>query len=485
MHKSKSVLLLSSFSAEEMRSFGDFVRSPYFNKNTRVTDLFEELKKGYPDFTSKSIAKEKLYTKLFKGKPYNDQVMKNLNTELFKLEREFLAHDMLDRDRYEKSIMLVTNLTTRDAGQLFDKESGAVEQLARENRSEVKELYLLLYRIEEERFTNAIINNRQAEATVHILKAGEFLIQYFLKHLLRLSINNRINEFSFNVSSEVNLADTFLQNLDMNFLLDYMEKNGIEHSIHIKLLYYAMLCNVNANDTSIYNTFKELLFSSKDKFTKAEFQHLLHLLESIIAQKINSGKLEFYNDLHETYDYELKNDMYKPSVQAPLTVMKYRNIYLSAMKAGKFDWAERFIYEYRDELQKKDRQSIVELSMAQLNFEKKNFEETLMHLQKVRTSQIFYKVDVKMLSLMALYELSHFETAIAAIESFKKLLVNNKTLTEQYREKNRNFLSLLGSLIRARLDNIQGTKEELLRKIENTPQTANKKWLIKKTEELK
>lgn len=485
MHKSKSVLLMSSFSADEIRSFGDFVRSPYFNKNTRVTDLFDELKKDHPEFTSKSITKEKIYSRLFKGKAYNDQVMKNLNSELFKLEREFLAHDMLDRDRYEKSVMLVTNLTTRDAGQLFEKESDVIEKLARENRSEVKELYLLLYRTEEERFTNAIINNRQAEATDHILKAGEYLIQYFLKHLLRLSINNRINEFSFNVSSEVNLPDTFLRNLDMNSLLDYMEKNNIEHSIHIKLLYYAMLCNVNANDTSIYNTFRKLLFESKEKFTRAEFQHLLHLLESIIAQKINSGKLEFYKDLHETYDYELKNDMYKPSGRAPLTVMKYRNIYLSAMKAGKFDWAERFIYEYRDELQKKDRQSIVELSMAQLNFEKKNFEQTLMHLQKVRTSQIFYKIDVKMLSLMALYELSHFETAIAAIESFKKLLANNKTLTEQYREKNRNFLSILGGLIRARLDNVESGKAELLRKIEGTPQTANKKWLINKTEELR
>jgi len=485
MHKSKSVILLSSFSPEEIRSFGDFVRSPYFNKNTRVVKLFDELKKDHPGFTSKSIAKERLYNKLFKGKPYNDQVMKNLNTELFKLEREFLAHDMLDRERFEKTLMLITNLTTRDAGQLFEKETSAVELLARDNPEAVKELHLLLYRMEEEKFTNAIINNRQAEATEHILKSGEYLIHYFLKHLLRLSINNRINEFSFNVSSEVNLLDSVIKNLDMNKVLAYMETNNIEHSIHLKLLYYAMLCNLNVNDNSAYISFKELLFSSKERLTKIEFQHLLHLLESVIAQKINSGKLEFYNDLHETYDYELKNDMYKPSKQAPMTVMKYRNIYLSALKAGKFDWAERFIHDYRDELQKKDRQSIVELSMAQLNFEKRNFGETLNHLQKVRTSQIFYKIDVKMLSLMALYELSHFETAIAAVESFKKMLASNKTLTEQYREKNRSFLLLMGYLIKAKIDNFEGSKDELLKKIEESPVTANRKWLIKKTEELK
>jgi len=485
MHKSKSVILLSTFATEEIRSFGDFLKSPYFNKNTRVVKLFDELRKDHPDYTSRSISKEKLYGKLFRGKPYNDQVMKNLNTELFKLEREFLAHDMLERDRFEKSVMLITNLTARNAGQIFEKETESITSYAAENRAEIKEFYMLLYRVEEEKFTNALINNRQAEATKHILKAGEHLIRYFLKHLLRLSINNRINEFSFNITSEVNLPDTLLKHLDMESIISYMEKHGIEHSIHIKLLYYAMLCNVNVNDSSIYVTFKELLFGSKNRITKAEFQHLLHLLESIIAQKINSGKLEFYRELFEMYDYQLKNDVYKPDKQAPLTVMKYRNIYLTALKAGEFEWAEKFIHEYRDELQKNDRQSIVELSMAQLQFEKGNYEETLKHLQRVRTSQIFYKIDVKNLGLMALYELSHFEAAISSIESFRKMLAGNKTLTGQYRDKNRNFISILGQLIKAALERTAGSREEILQKISSTEQLGNRRWLIRKAEELR
>ncbi len=177
MHKSKSVILLSTFATEEIRSFGDFLKSPYFNKNTRVVKLFDELRKDHPDYTSRSISKEKLYGKLFRGKPYNDQVMKNLNTELFKLEREFLAHDMLERDRFEKSVMLITNLTARNAGQIFEKETESITSYAAENRAEIKEFYMLLYRVEEEKFTNALINNRQAEATKHILKAGEHLIR--------------------------------------------------------------------------------------------------------------------------------------------------------------------------------------------------------------------------------------------------------------------------------------------------------------------
>lgn len=481
MHKSKSVALLSSFSRDELKSFGDFLRSPFFNNNSRVVKLFEELKKAHPEYESRSISKENLYKKLFPGKAYNDQVIKNLNTELFKLEKDFLAHDMLGREPFEKSVMLLMNLTSRDAVQLFEKEAESIETSARENRSKIKDIHLLLNRIEEEKFTNDLINNRQSEATVHILKAGEYLILYFLKNILRININQRINEFSFNAVPEVNLPGEFLKKLDLEALLEFMDKNKTEHTIHIRLLYYSLLCNLNVKDSVIYLKFKKLLFESIDSFTKSEFHHLLHMLESIIAQKINSGMLEYYKDLFETYEYELKNDVYKPHKESPLTVMKYRNIYLSAMKAGKYEWAENFIHKYRDELQKKDRQSIVELSLAQLNFEKGNFEETLKHLQKVRTSQIFYKIDVKILSLMALYEIGHYETALASAESFKKMLAANKTLTEQYREKNKNFAAVFMSLVKAKADNSTGAKDEIMKKIEGITALANKNWLIRKT----
>lgn len=481
MHKSKSVALLSSFSKEEVRGFGDFLKSPYFNKNSRVIKLFDELKKAYPAFSSKSISKENLYKKLFPGRIYNDQVIKNLNSELFKLEKDFLAHDMLDREAYEKSVMLLTNLTSRDAVQLFEKEAESIEASARENRSKIKEIHLLLNKIEEEKFTYNLINNRQSEASIHILKAGEYLILYFLKNILRNTINQRINEFSFNTVPEFNLPAEFVNKLDLENLLEFMDKHKIEHTIHIRLLYYSLLCNINVKDSNIYLKFKNLLFESINSFTKSEFHHLLHMLESIIAQKINSGMLEYYKDLFETYEYELKNDVYKPHKDSPLTVMKYRNIYLSAMKAGRYDWAENFIHKYRDELQKKDRQSIVELSLAQLNFEKGNYEQTLKHLQKVRTSQIFYKIDVKILGLMALFELKHYETALSTAESFRKMLAVNKTLTEQYREKNRNFSLLFSHIVKAAVESNSGAGTEILKKIESTERLANRTWLIKKS----
>ena len=241
-----------------------------------------------------------------------------------------------------------------------------------------------------------------------------------------------------------------------------------------------MVSNLKVDDDKPYHLFRKLLFDNINVISREEFQLLLHFLESIIAQKINSGKIEFYKDLFETYVYELDNDLYNPDKNTPLTVMKFRNIYLSAIRAGNFEWAEKFINNFKNKLQKEDRQSIVELSLAHLNFEKKDFNQTLSHLQKVRTSQIFYKIDVKNLSLMSFFELSHFETAISMIDSYKKMLNSNSSVTGQYREKNINFAILLSALIKFKIDGDYNSINELNEKLKSDDIVANKKWLLEK-----
>jgi hypothetical protein len=330
-----------------------------------------------------------------------------------------------------------------------------------------------------------MFNNRQELVSRNIEKSGEYLTIYFLNNILRFYINNKINKFSFNSDINVNFPEIILKNINMDELIHYMEIHNIEYTLNIKLAYYCMLCIRDVNDDAIYNKFKTLLFSNINMLKRVEAHSNLHFMESICAQKINSGKTEFYKDLFETYVHEIENNVYNPHEHSPLTVMKYRNIYLSALRVGEFNWAENFINEYKKKLQKEDRQNIVSLAMAQLEFEKKEYENTLEYLKKISTDQLFYKVDVKILSLMTLFELSHYETAISIIESFRRMLNSNTSLTEQYRQKNLNFINMLNSIIKSRLDEEENDKEKLMEKLSGYSQVANKKWLQNKINELK
>jgi Txe/YoeB family toxin of Txe-Axe toxin-antitoxin module len=479
LYKSKTIQLLKSFSKDELKRFGDFLESPYFNTNSRVTRLYTELKKHYPGFTNKGVEKENLYKKLFPGKEYNEQVMKNLISELLRLEKDFLSIDGYNNDPYRKSAGLISQLTMRQVSTLFNKETEAFKALAKQEKlpSDITEFYL--HRIEENKFTNNVVNNRQSIASDNIEKSGEYITIFFLKTILRLTINYHINKFSFNLDIEKNFPERLIKSIDMKNLIDYMESMNIENTLSVKLGYYALVCVTNVDDDVSYRIYHDLLYGSLRKLKKDELHMFLHFMESICAHKINAGRGEFYNDLFETYEHEINNNLYNPDGDI-ITVMKFRNIYLTATRVGKYEWAEKFINDFKGKLHEENRQNIVELAMAQLMFEKKDFTKTLEHLNKIKTEQIFFKIDVKILSLKSFYELGHYESAISLIESFRRMLTSSASLTEQYSRKNINFINAVNSLIKLRAGSADDTPEKLIEKINGYELLANKKWLMEK-----
>jgi hypothetical protein len=49
MHKSNLFEILNTFTLKEFKEFGEYIRSPFFNKNESVKKLYYYVKKYYPD----------------------------------------------------------------------------------------------------------------------------------------------------------------------------------------------------------------------------------------------------------------------------------------------------------------------------------------------------------------------------------------------------------------------------------------------------
>ena len=86
MHNSKLIRILQAFSPEEVKEFRKFIDSSFFNKEgAYIVRVFDELKKYYPQFENEAIAKEKLFKKIYKDKPYSDALMRKAGSALIKL----------------------------------------------------------------------------------------------------------------------------------------------------------------------------------------------------------------------------------------------------------------------------------------------------------------------------------------------------------------------------------------------------------------
>jgi len=88
------------------------------------------------------------------------------------------------------------------------------------------------------------------------------------------------------------------------------------------------------------------------------------------------------------------------------------------------------------------------------------------------------------MNLMLLYELEHYEAALSFIESYKKMLIKNPLLTEQYGSKNINFANAVAYLVKIKYGCSVSEKAALIERIKNFSNISNKKWLESKIKEL-
>ena len=89
MLKSKTLDILGALSPDEVKEFRIFLTSPYYNTNKTVLKFFDILIKFYPDFNQSSLTKENIYAKLHPGSKYKDEVIRNLLSRCFCLEKIF------------------------------------------------------------------------------------------------------------------------------------------------------------------------------------------------------------------------------------------------------------------------------------------------------------------------------------------------------------------------------------------------------------
>src|SRR5947207_2240229 len=128
MIKSKSISLIKTFSPEEFKCYGLFVRSPFFNRENVQIKFYDLLRKHYPGFDSADLDKEKIYGKLYPGREYNDGAMRNVISDALKLTEIFLSVKRFQADGFKGDLFLLEELKNRKLLNQFMSRMGKIEK---------------------------------------------------------------------------------------------------------------------------------------------------------------------------------------------------------------------------------------------------------------------------------------------------------------------------------------------------------------------
>lgn len=480
MLNSKAYRIIQALSPKELKQFGQFVRSPFFNTNERLIELYDLVLKAHSKSKDKDLSKEQLFKKLYPKRTFDDTLIRKEISSLFKLLKQFLAQLEFDHHTSTPQLYLLRGLQSHEIDHLFQLEYSRSTKSQSSSTTQSPETFLFQYHIAAEGDLYFERQQKRGYDEALQLKTNNLDLFYLaakLKESCEMINRQNIIQSDYQV--------TFLQEL-----LDQL--HSVEHPflqepyIQSYLAIYDSL--LNRDDDSYYYNLLAVLDQYSADFPLDESVGMYSYAMNYCVRKINQGAANFLAELFKLYKILLdKNLMFEKGY---LSLLDYKNIVTVGNRLGEFDWVYEFLHDFKNKLKPKERENAFNYNLAAYYYAVKQYDNAIQLLSTVEFSDIYFEISGKYILLKTYYDTNEFEPLEYLIKSFKIFIQRNKTIAGDYKKGIDNFLTMLKQIVRLKHDKavLRNTefKEKFLKaeeKLANTSPIFNSKWLKDKLAE--
>jgi hypothetical protein len=479
MLKSSLLEILRTFSLKEYREFGEYVVSPFFNKNEAVIKLYEFIRLHFNEMNSVKFEKEKVFAEIFPNVEYNDGFMRTIMFNLTQLAEDFLAYNNYKYSGIHEQLHLVRELNTRNLDKLVYKNIAESEERVNKYDHEDETFFLDMFLIEKEKNliydrTKKLLNKK--DITEHDLtKESENLIRFFFIHILKRYryLLNRETVMNMKYSPE------FLEEI-----LDYIEKNSDKYSNLPSLS--GLVSQVQLLRTEKDEHFfkcKSLYMDLGNSIGRGERYNGLVLISGYCTTQHYKGRSGLLKEYFEIQKFRVIHDIVKMNKNDFVTTVYYTGVVTASVLLNEIEWGEMFINKYKNELHPDNRESAYNFAMARIREKQKRYVESMDFLKNVKMEDVYYKVNVKSLMSKLYYCMGHLNELTDQLDTYRKFLKNDGLINDDFRRVNLNYVKLLTDLVKLRENTGRVKADEFRKKLEETD-TLSKDWLLEKLNEL-
>ncbi|MEZ4689597.1 MAG: hypothetical protein R3A12_05205 [Ignavibacteria bacterium] len=112
--------ILKTFSKKDIKRFKEYLSSPFFNKSNKIIKFYDCLISFHPDFKSKNLTKENLYSKTGNYSVYNKSTIDNLLSDLSYLAENYLMYINFQSKEVKSKDFLIDELFKRNLDKLIE-----------------------------------------------------------------------------------------------------------------------------------------------------------------------------------------------------------------------------------------------------------------------------------------------------------------------------------------------------------------------------
>ncbi len=463
MNSSKLVEFIRTLDKGELRRFGDFLNSPFYNKDKRLLKIFNFLKKYHPLFESKALEKEQVFKKLFPKEQYSLSQQNKLLFNLSKLVEDFFTINQLERNPIQNQLLYLDALKEKRLDKHFFSAAEKLDKAQEKWKKEDCQSYFFRYSLHHLIYTHPSFEKSQS--TVENF-------QIFNEHLDWFYMATKYKYLTSNKSLE-NQIKTAYEPLHISYFLGLTEKDLEKSPPLVKVMFALAQAYQKKPTESTFRQLKTILYQHIDalgKESKDAFQLLFNY--ALLAQ---------FKEKHNT---ELL-DLYKFALNKELIIedgymadVNFCNILILACKTNDIDWARQFVREYLQFIPPSSQQNVRIYAEAYLAYSTGEYEQAVQCVVQndLELTQLNYKINARLIQVKSYYYLDDFDRLMRLFDSFNRLIRRNGLISKDQQHKYLNVINHLKKLYVDRHD--KGKLKQIRAAVSQEENIASKAWLL-------
>lgn len=462
MQNSRLLQLLETFSRTEAREFGQFVRSPFFNRQPELIALYECLQ---PTLSGKLMppSKTETYRQLFPSEPYDDTQMRLLMSRLLKLAEQFLVVQDHQSEEFSQRLNAIAVYRKRNLPAHFVSAVKSLNERLETGADRSRPYHETRFLLEEEQYRFKSGHLRLKDLNLQEIQDQLDLAYFISKLRYACLIRSRQQVYPRDYNLGV-----------LPSILTYIHQQDLLRHPAIALYYHALSCLENPEEKQFFDRFKTNLTTHFHVLPAEEARDLLLIAINYCIRRLNDGVRTFAHEGLALYQFGLENNIL--TEKGEMSRFTYRNIAAMAIKTEALDWAETFIYQYQDQLPAEYRESMFSFSLAQLAYHRRQFDQALGLLQKTEYQDLLLNLAAKTLQMKVYYENSAFDLLHSHLDAMKVFL-GRKRILGYHRN---NYLSIIRYAKKLLSLNPYDKKavEKLRQQVENEESLTEREWFL-------
>lgn len=477
MKKTKLIKLLKTFSPSEIKRFRDFVKSPYFNKNKNVIRLSEALVKFYPSFDSKNLEESLIFGRVFGKEKYDYFRLKNVISDLYNLGIGYLGLCPNLQTEFTSRYNLLVELRSRKLWSFHQKEVAALQKEFVTEAVKDSAFLFNKYLLTMEAHLSKVLE--KPDSVTMIQEEFDTFYEYSILNLLKF----------YNLMMHISKEGSVKTDKKMlPEVLSYIRKNDVSSNPTIVSYKYLVLLAAERDEAAYFSLKQHYLENFSDLSIEDAYYANMYLV-GFATDKYNiDGERSYINECSELLEHSYLN---KRVTLGELLYPNFINYVKVFTRAGKISLAREFIHEYQERLPGNIGEACVNFSEAYILHYQQKFTEALALISRVSFPWVIMKIQVRLMQIQLNYRLGYFEESRNMIESFRKMLIKEENISEEYRVSMLGFLKCTVLLISIRDETDKKKRNDLIEALnkEILPEQRNhfgvKFWIEEMIKELR